>query len=130
MLQKILVVDDVKMNVLVFKGLLRGTEITIDSALSGIEGIEATKKTKYDIIFMDHLMPKMDGIEAFHKIRDDKDNINHDTPVVALTANAIVGMRASYLEEGFAEYLSKPVGQNELLAVTGKLLGLSESDDK
>ena len=124
--KRILIVDDVKMNVLVFKGLLRGTEMTIDSALSGAEGIEMTKKTKYDIIFMDHLMPGMDGIEAFRKIRDDEGNINRDTPVVVLTANAIVGMRSTYLEEGFAEYVSKPVEQRELLRVTGELL----SDDE
>ena len=120
--KKILVVDDVKMNILVFKGLLRGTEMAIDSALSGAESIEMTKKTKYDIIFMDHLMPEMDGIEAFHRIRDDKDNINHDTPVVVLTANAIVGMRTTYLDEGFTEYISKPVEQKDLLKVTGEIL--------
>ena len=119
--KRVLMVDDVKMNVLVFKGLLRGTEITVDSALSGTEGIEMTKKTKYDIIFMDHLMPEIDGIEAFHRIRDDKNNPNCDTPVVVLTANAIVGMRASYLKEGFAEYVSKPIEQKELLNVTEEL---------
>jgi signal transduction histidine kinase/ActR/RegA family two-component response regulator len=120
--KRILVVDDVKVNIKVFKGLLRDTEITIDSAFTGAEGIEMTCKTKYDIIFMDHLMPQMDGIEAFHRIRDDKDNINHNTPIVILTANAIVGMRSSYLAEGFAEYVSKPVDQKELLTVTEKLL--------
>ena len=120
--RKILVVDDVKTNLLVFKGILRDTEMEVDSALSGPEGIEMSKKKKYDIIFMDHLMPEMDGIEAFHKIRDDKDNINHDTPVVVLTANAIVGVRTSYLAEGFAEYVSKPVEQKELFTVTEKIL--------
>ncbi len=120
--KRILIVDDVKMNVLVFKGLLRGTEMTIDCAYSGNEALSMTKKTKYDIIFMDHLMPEMDGVETFHRIRDDADNINHDTPVVVLTANAIVGMRSSYLEEGFAEYISKPVEQEKLIAVTGELL--------
>ncbi len=120
--KKILVVDDLRMNILVFKGLLRGTEITIDSALSGSEAVEMTKSTKYDIIFMDHLMPEMDGIEALHKIRDDRENPNIDTPVVVLTANAIVGMRASYLDEGFAEYLSKPIDQKKLLGLTEELL--------
>lgn len=120
--KKVLVVDDLRMNILVFKGLLRGTEITIDSALSGSEAVEMTKSTKYDIIFMDHLMPEMDGIEALHKIRDDHENPNIDTPVVVLTANAIVGMRASYLDEGFAEYLSKPVDQKKLLSLTETLL--------
>ncbi len=125
---RILVVDDTKMNILVFKGLLRGTEMTIDSALSGAEGIAMTKNTKYDIIFMDHLMPEMDGIEALHRIQDDEDNINHSTPVVVLTANAIAGMRASYLKEGFAEYISKPVEQKELLAVAEELLEMQKND--
>ena len=120
--KRVLVVDDVNMNVLVFKGLLRGTEISIDSANSGAEAIAMTKNTKYDIIFMDHLMPEMDGIETFHRIRDDSGNINNDTPVVALTANAIVGMRASYLSEGFADYLTKPVEQKDLLTVTERQL--------
>ena len=123
MLLRELRVDDVKMNILVFTGLLRGTEMTIDSANSGPEAIEMSKNTKYDIIFMDHLMPGMDGIEAFHLIHDDADNINRETPVVVLTANAIVGMRASYLEEGFDEYLSKPVEQKDLLKVTEEILG-------
>ncbi len=120
--KKILVVDDTKTNVLVIKGLLRDTEMTIDTALSGAEGIALTKNTKYDLIFMDHLMPEMDGIEAFHRIRDDEGNINHDTPTVALTANAIVGVRSMYMEEGFAEYLSKPVDQTELMNLLEKLL--------
>ena len=120
--KKVLVVDDLKTNILVFKGLLRGTDIAIDSALSGSEAVAMTENTKYDIIFMDHLMPEMDGIETLHKIRDDRKNPNCDTPVVVLTANAIVGMRASYLDEGFAEYLSKPVEQKKLLDVTEEFL--------
>ena len=120
--KKVLVVDDLKTNILVFKGLLRGTDIAIDSALSGSEAVAMTENTKYDIIFMDHLMPEMDGIETLHKIHDDRKNPNCDTPVVVLTANAIVGMRASYLDEGFAEYLSKPVEQKKLLDVTEELL--------
>ena len=126
--KKVLVVDDVKMNILVFRGLLRGTELMIDSALSGAESIEMTKYTKYDIIFMDYLMPQMDGIEAFHKIRDDKDNINHDTPVVVLTANAVVGARAFCMKEGFTDYISKPVEQNVLLRITKELLDKEDSN--
>lgn len=120
--KKILVVDDTKTNVLVIKGLLRDTEMAIDTALSGAEGIELTKNTKYDLIFMDHLMPEMDGIEAFHKIRDDQSNPNHDTPTIVLTANAIVGVRSMYMEEGFAEYLSKPVNQTELMNLLEQFL--------
>ena len=122
--KKILVTDDVKTNLLVFKGLLRDTEIMVDTASSGTESIEMTKRNKYDIIFMDHLMPGMDGIETFHRIQDDTDNPNRSTLVVVLTANAIVGMRASYIEEGFAEYLSKPIDQTKLLSVIRELLCL------
>ncbi len=127
--KKILIVDDVRMNVLVFKGLLRGTEMTIDSALSGSEALEMTKYAKYDIIFMDHLMPEMDGIETFHKIRDNKDNPNCDVPVVVLTANAIVGVEENYLKEGFDAYLSKPVEQTDLLDVTAEILGFKRHEE-
>ncbi|MBO4375569.1 MAG: response regulator [Lachnospiraceae bacterium] len=120
--KRILVVDDGKVNIIVFKGLLRDTQMTVDSASSGAECLEMTKRTKYDIIFMDHLMPEMDGIETFHRIQNDRENINCDTPVVVLTANAIVGVRASYLAEGFVEYVSKPVNQKELIDVAERIL--------
>ena len=127
--KKILIVDDTKTNILVIKGFLRDTEMQIDSALSGAESIEMTRKTKYDLIFMDHRMPEMDGIEAFHRIRDDRDNVNHDTPTVALTANALVGVRESYLKEGFVEYLSKPVDQTKLLVLIEQFIsaGVNEA---
>ncbi len=127
--KKILIVDDVRMNVLVFKGLLRGTEMTIDSALSGAEALEMTKYAKYDIIFMDHLMPEMDGIETFHRIRDNRDNPNCDVPVVVLTANAIVGVKDNYIKEGFDAYLSKPVEQKELLDMTAQILGFNKHEE-
>ena len=120
--KRILVVDDTKTNLRVFKALIRDTQIQVDTAASGYEAVDLTKSSKYDLIFMDHLMPKMNGIEAFHAIHDDKENINCNTPVVVLTANAIVGMRESYLEEGFTEYLSKPVDRTELLATLEKML--------
>ncbi|MCR5301810.1 MAG: response regulator [Lachnospiraceae bacterium] len=120
---KVLIIDDVKMNILVFKGLLRGTGADIEFALSGQEGIDKTKETKYDMIFMDHLMPGMDGIEAFRRIRDDQDNPNRDTPVIVLTANALVGAKGKYLEEGFEDYLSKPVEQRRLLMMIRKTWG-------
>lgn len=112
---KILVVDDVKMNILVFKGLLKDTKINVDMAISGQDCLEMIRRKKYDIIFMDHLMPMMDGVETLHKIKEMDDHMNTDTPVVVLTANAIVGMKEKYLEEGFFDYLSKPVEQNVLL---------------
>ncbi len=113
--KKVLVVDDVKMNILVFRGLLKGTEIDVDMAVTGMEALEKTKLQKYDIIFMDHLMPEMDGVEAFRRIKQDRANPNADTPVIVLTANAIVGVREMYIKEGFRDYLSKPIEHGELL---------------
>lgn len=113
--RKVLVVDDVKMNILVFKGLLKVTEIDIDIATSGKECIEKVVAKKYDVIFMDHLMPEMDGIETYHRMLEIEECINKKTPVVILTANAIVGAKEMYLAEGFCDYLSKPVEQNTLL---------------
>lgn len=120
--RKILVVDDVKMNILVFTCLLKGTELIIDTASSGRECIKMTEEKKYDIIFMDHLMPEMDGIETYHRMLESDECVNKDTPVVALTANAIVGAREMYLQEGFCDYLSKPVDQNELHEMIETLL--------
>ena len=68
----------------------------------------------YDLILMDHMMPIMDGIEALHRIREQAEGLNADTPVVALTANALVGAQEMYLEEGFVSYLSKPVKSADL----------------
>ncbi len=121
--KKVLIVDDVKMNIFVLEGLLRDTQMEIDSASSGEEAVRMAALTKYDIIFMDQQMPEMDGTEAFNRIRNDENSLSHDTPVVVLTADALVGARTSYIAEGFAEYISKPVEQKELLTVVEELLG-------
>ncbi len=105
----ILVVDDNPMNVDVFKSLVRCTEVNIDSADSGNECIILTRSCKYDLIFLDHMMPEKDGIETLHEIRGDEKNPNHKTPVVCLTANAVAGAREKYLSEGFDDYISKPI---------------------
>ena len=123
--KKVLVVDDVKMNILVFRGLLKGTEIDVDMAVTGMEALEKTKLQKYDIIFMDHLMPEMDGVEAFRRIKQDRANPNADTPVIVLTANAIVGVREMYIKEGFRDYLSKPIEHGELLNMIKKVLKIN-----
>lgn len=120
--KKVLVVDDVKMNILVFKGLLKGTEIEIDTATSGKECLDKVTVKKYDIIFMDHLMPEMDGIETYHKMLEMDECVNKKTPVVVLTANAIVGAKEMYLSEGFFDYLSKPVEQSTLLNMLEEIL--------
>lgn len=105
----ILSVDDNEMNLAVIRGLLKRTGIRLDTAISGAECMEYTRQKKYDLIFMDHMMPDPDGISTLHRIRQEADNPNVDTPVVALTANAVAGSREEYLKAGFDEYLSKPV---------------------
>lgn len=103
----ILVVDDIRMNLTVITKLLKRTEMKIDTATSGAQAIEMASQKSYDIIFIDHLMPEMDGIETLKHM---KENGGGQGPVyVALTANAIAGAREMYLEEGFSDYISKPV---------------------
>ena len=111
---KILVVDDTRTNLTVIKGLLKQTRMQVDTAASGMEAIDMVKKNKYDIIFLDHRMPEMDGVQTFHAMKEMSDNMSIDTPVVALTANAISGSREMYLGEGFANYMSKPVDPSKL----------------
>lgn len=108
-----LVVDDVQMNIDVFKGLLKKTQIQIDTALSGERALKLLQSTKYDIVFMDHLMPEMDGEETLHKFKK-MDTVNKQTPVVALTANAGSDADEKYRKMGFDEYLSKPVKGKQL----------------
>lgn len=105
---KLLVVDDVKMNLVVVQGLLKKTMVQVDTALSGRRALEMVKNKKYDIILMDHMMPDMDGVETFHKIKE-SENPNKYTPVIMLTANAISGAEDEYMTEGFSDYISKPI---------------------
>ena len=119
---KILVVDDSEMNRKVFRSLLKDTKIQIEEASSGKECIEKVKKTAFHIIFMDHMMPEMDGIETFTIMKQLEDYPSKDTPVVILTANAIIGAREQYLEAGFQEFLSKPIDLQELEKIIEELL--------
>lgn len=105
----VLVVDDIATNRVVFKNLLKRTQIQIDEADSGYEAINLIKKNHYDIVFLDHMMPGMDGIETLKHIKILKDHPNKDTPIVALTANAVAGAKEMYISEGFTGYLAKPV---------------------
>ena len=110
----ILVVDDTRTNLTVIEGLLKKTQIKIDTATSGFDAIELVKEKKYDIIFLDHRMPEMDGVQTFHAMKEMDNNKSIDTPVIALTANAISGSREMYYQEGFDNYMSKPVDPNKL----------------
>ena len=110
----ILIVDDTRMNLTVAEGLLKSTQIRIDTALSGREALLLTLSNAYDLILMDQRMPEMDGSEALHLIREQEGGLNRQTPVICLTADAIAGARERYLAEGFADYLSKPINSRGL----------------
>jgi len=111
---KVLVVDDNAMNLTLMKALLKRTQMEVDVASSGKECLDYTRKKKYHIILMDHMMPGMDGVETLHRLRAESDNRNRDTVVIALTANAIAGSREMYLEYGFDNYFAKPIQAERL----------------
>ncbi|WP_081830060.1 ATP-binding protein [Butyrivibrio sp. NC2002] len=111
---RILVVDDTLANLTVIQGLLKQTQVQVDVAESGFEALNLVCENKYNIIFLDHRMPKMDGIETYRAMRELDDNLNKDVPVFALTANVIAGAREMYIGEGFAGYLPKPVDSQRL----------------
>ncbi len=111
---KVLVVDDVETNLKVMKNLLKDTYIRLETATSGQECLELTETNAYDVIFLDHRMPEMDGVETLHHMRERVDDINQETPVIMLTANVVAGARENYLSEGFTDYITKPIRQAEL----------------
>jgi len=117
---RLLVVDDIATNLKVAEGLLAPYGTTVDTCLLGRQAIEMAKKNNYDIILMDHMMPEMDGIEATAIIRaweeeeQKKDPCHRQTPIVALTANAVVGMRETFLQCGFNDFIAKPIDVSKL----------------
>lgn len=119
---RILIVDDVPMNITVARNMLKSLKIQVDTAASGQECLNLVREKRYHIIFMDHMMPGMDGIEAFHKMKEMPESKNQDVPVIMLTANAISGMKGEYLSEGFKDYLSKPMRGSDLEQMIKKYL--------
>lgn len=118
--KKILVVDDNMINLKVASCLLKDYNCLVDTANSGFDCIDKISNgASYDLILMDDMMPKMSGVETFHKL---KENENFHIPTVALTANAISGMKEKYLQEGFQDYLAKPIEKTELYRVLVKFL--------
>ena len=118
--KKILVVDDNKLNIKVATRLLEDYGVTVDSVMSGIDCLEKiTAGNHYDLILMDDMMPKMTGTQTLAKL---KENPNYKTPTVALTANAIAGMKEQYLKTGFDDYLAKPIERKELDRIMNKYL--------
>ncbi len=111
---RVLVVDDNAINRKVFGKLLNQTQVQITEAESGLKCLELTKQEHFDIIFLDHMMPELDGIETLKRLRGDPENLCGGVPVIALTANAISGAKKRYLEAGFNDYLSKPIVSKKL----------------
>lgn len=106
---EILVVDDTVINLKVITSLLKRNKVKVDTAESGAQAIEKAVLKKYDVIFLDKMMPVMDGIETLHKMKEIENFINADTPVVALTADAVEGAQQAYIDMGFDDYLAKPI---------------------
>ena len=104
---RIMVVDDNLINLKVFSGLLKNTQMKVTEVDSGMKCLELLRKESFDMVFLDHMMPGMDGIETLHAIREE--HLCEGVPVIMLTANAIVGDRERYIREGFDDFLSKPI---------------------
>ncbi len=119
---EVLVVDDTKMNLTVMSSLLKATKVRLDMAESGPDALKLTAEKRYDVIFLDHRMPGMDGIETLVSMRMQPKGKNGETPVVCLTANAVSGAREWYLAQGFNDYLTKPVNGEQLEAMLVKYL--------
>lgn len=106
---KILVVDDNKVNRIVFTKLLQPTKIQIDQAESGFECIDKMKEHRYDMVFLDHMMPEMDGKETLQRLKEMTDFPSENAIIIALTANALVGAKKEYMDDGFDDFLPKPI---------------------
>lgn len=119
---RLLVVDDNMINRKVFISLLKETKVKIDEAESGMEFLDMIQNNHYDIIFLDHMMPEMDGIEALHRFKEMSSHPCENIPVIALTANAISGASEMYLKEGFDDFLSKPIQTDKLEGMIIKYL--------
>ena len=117
---KILVVDDNKMNLKVFRGLVKHTQMQIFEAESGRACLELLERQKVDIIFLDHMMPEMDGIETLQRMKERR--LCKNIPVIMFTANAIIGDKEKYIQDGFQDFLSKPVLPEKLEALLLKYL--------
>ncbi|MBR6638037.1 MAG: response regulator, partial [Lachnospiraceae bacterium] len=110
----VLVVDDNRMNLRVIEGLLTNYRIKVTSAMSGAEALEKIVADDYDFVFMDHMMPEMDGVETMRRIRRIPGTYYQRVPIIALTANAVAGTREMMLNEGFDDFLEKPIERSVL----------------
>lgn len=122
---KVLLVDDNDLNLKVAEKMLKRYNLNVTSVKSGLECINYTKNNNYDIIFMDHMMPEMDGIQTLYNLK--RRATGFDTPVVVLTANVTAGSEKMYLNEGFCDYLSKPIDGVELDRILRKHLKIDDN---
>ena len=111
---RILIVDDVELNIKMFRGFLNNSQVKIDEALSGHQCLQLVESRHYDLIFLDHMMPVMDGVDVFRKMRMMDKYPNKNTPVIALVSEGESLTKDSFLAEGFADYLLKPVKERDL----------------
>lgn len=123
----ILVVDDMEMNRIVAREMLQQTGATVDVAGSGEEGLTLMKEQYYDLIFMDQMMPDMDGIATFEEMKR-MNHQNKTTPVIAMTANAVKGAKEMYLQHGFADYISKPIFEEKMWKILERFLADKQTD--
>lgn len=123
---RVLVVDDNWMNLKVIEGLLERYQIKVSTATNGPEALEKIESKEFDFVFMDHMMPDMDGVETFHRIRNKAGSYYKKVPIIALTANAIAGSREMFMQEGFNDFIEKPVE----LSVLDRLLRRNIAKEK
>lgn len=119
---RVLVVDDIDLNLFVIENLLKQTEMKVILAQSGDECIKICQNEKFDLILIDHMMPNMNGMETFDHIRSDEKGLNRETPCVMLTANAFNGAREIYEKAGFIDYITKPIECEKLENVVSRIL--------
>ncbi len=119
---RVLAVDDEEMNLMVAKGVLGSYGIQVDTCLSGKEAVDKCAGAAYDVIFLDHMMPGFDGVETLRRIREINNGAYQDLPVVALTANTISGAREMFRNEGFNEFIPKPIECSVLERVLRRIL--------
>ena len=117
-----LIVDDEPMNLVVATSLFREYKMVIETAASGKESIKKFRDNDYDIIFMDHMMPEMDGVEAMKQIKSAARDLGRNIAVVALTANAVSGAREMFIQEGFDGFIAKPINISDFERVVSRVL--------
>lgn len=117
-----LVVDDDEMNLIVARGILKNLGLEVETADSGEHAIRICQENDYDIVFMDFMMPGLNGTDAMHRIREIREGYYKEVPIVALTANAVSSARSQFLRDGFDEFIPKPIEIGEMKKVLGRML--------